>query len=129
MMTSSDRTHLVKASERRRETSQTPGMDREEAVRTPSMWAGIAKTAPHAFSGWHHHGAYESVIFVLRGAVRLEYGPGGKETLDGAAGETLYVAPGEVHREGNPGDEPSEIVVVRGGEGELVINETGPAPG
>jgi uncharacterized RmlC-like cupin family protein len=124
-----DATHLIRASERRRETSQTPGMEREEAVRTPSMWAGIAKTSGHTFSGWHHHGAYESVIYVLRGALRLEYGPGGKEIIEAAAGETLYVAPGEVHREGNPGDEPSEIVVVRGGEGELVVNETGPAPG
>jgi uncharacterized RmlC-like cupin family protein len=129
MMTSSDRTHLIKASERKRETSQTPGMDREEAVRTPSMWAGIAKTAGHTFSGWHHHGAYESVIYVLAGSLRLEYGPGGKETLEASAGETVYVAPGEVHREGNPGDEASEIVVVRGGQGELVVNETGPAPG
>jgi uncharacterized RmlC-like cupin family protein len=124
-----DATHLIRASERRRETSQTPGMEREEAVRTPSMWAGIAKTAGHTFSGWHHHGAYESVIYVLSGALRLEYGAGGREIIEAAAGETLYVAPGEVHREGNPGDEPSELVVVRGGEGELVVNETGPAPG
>ena len=124
-----DATHLIRASERRRETSQTPGMEREEAVRTPSMWAGIAKTAGHTFSGWHHHGAYESVIYVLSGALRLEYGAGGSEIIEAAPGETLYVAPGEVHREGNPGDEPSEIVVVRGGEGEIVINETGPAPG
>ena len=69
------------------------------------------------------------MIHVLQGVVRLEYGPGGKEIIEAAAGETLYVAPGEVHREGNPGDEPSEIVVVRGGEGEIVINEAGPAPG
>ena len=114
-MTSSERTHLVRASERRRETGQTPGMEREEAVRTTSMWAGIATTAGQTFSGWHHHGAYESVIHVLRGRVRLEFGPGGRETLEAAAGDTLYVAPGEVHREGNPGDDQSEIVVVRGG--------------
>jgi len=124
-----DATHLTRASERRHETSQTLGMDREECVRTPSMWAGIAKTTGHTFSGWHHHGAYESVIYILSGALRLEYGPGGREIIDAAAGDTLYVAPGEVHREGNPGDGPSELVVVRGGEGEIVINEAGPAPG
>ena len=127
-MTSSERTHLVRASERRRETSQTPGMEREEAVRTTSMWAGLARTAGHTFSGWHYHGAYESIIHVLRGRVRLEFGPGGRETLEAAPGDTLYVAPGEVHREGNPGDDQSEILVVRGGEGELVVNEAGPAP-
>ena len=124
---SSDQTRLIRAAERRRETSQTPGMEREEAVRTPGLWAGVAKTAGHTFSGWHHHGAYESVIHVLRGRVRLEFGRMGQTVLEAAVGDTLYVAPGEVHREGNPGDEPSEIVVVRGGSGEIVVNVEGPA--
>lgn len=123
----SDKTHLIRASERKRETSQTPGMEREQSVRTASMWAGLARTAGNTFSGWHHHGAYESVIFVLRGRLRLEFGKGGQETLEAAAGDTLYVAAGEVHREGNPGDDQSEIVVVRGGSGELVVNVDGPS--
>jgi uncharacterized RmlC-like cupin family protein len=125
--TGNERTHLVRANERRRETNQTPGMEREQAVQTPGMWAGIARTAAGTFSGWHHHGAHESVIHVLRGRVRLEYGPGGHTALEAAPGETLYVAPGEVHREGNPGEEQSEIVVVRGGQGDLVVNVPGPA--
>ena len=120
-------TRLVRASERRRETTQTPGMIREEAVRTEGMWAGIAKTAARTFSGWHHHGRYESVIHVLRGRLRLEYGRAGGTTLEANAGDTVYVAPGEIHREGNPGEEESEIVVVRGGEGEIVVNVPGPA--
>jgi uncharacterized RmlC-like cupin family protein len=127
MTTPSERTRLIRAADRRRETTQTPGMEREEAVRTPSMWAGIATTTGRTFSGWHHHGAYESVIHVLRGRVRLEYGHGGAQVIDARAGDTLYVAPGEIHREGNPDDERSEIVVVRGGRGEIVVNVPGPA--
>ena len=123
----SDQTHLVRASERKRETTQTPGMEREQAVRTPSMWAGVAKTEGHTFSGWHHHGAYESAIYVLRGRIRLEFGKGGKDVLEAAAGDTLYIAPGEIHREGNPDDEASELVVVRGGSGDIVTNADGPA--
>lgn len=123
---SSERTRLVRASERRRETAQTPGMEREEAVRSDRLWAGVAKTAGRTFSGWHHHGAYESVIYVMRGRLRLEFGSGGRDVLDAGAGDTLYVAPGEVHREGNPGDETSEILVVRAGEGEIVSNLPGP---
>ena len=122
----SERTRLVRPSERRHETTQTPGMRREEAVRTPTLWAGIAFTAPRTFSGWHHHGEYESVIHVLRGVVRLEFGRRGEQILEATPGETLYVAPREIHREGNPGDEDSEIVVVRGGEGEIVVNVAGP---
>jgi hypothetical protein len=34
---------------------------------------------------------------------------------------------GAIHREGNPGGEPSEIVVVRSGHGPVVINVVGPA--
>lgn len=123
---STDRTRLVRAADRRRETQQTPGMAREEALRTDHLWAGVAKTAARAFSGWHHHGAYASVIHVVRGRLRLEFGSGGRDALEAAAGDTLYVAPGEVHREGNPTDEPSEALVVRAGEGEIVINVPGP---
>jgi len=122
----SERTRLIRASERRPETTQTAGMRREEAVRTASLWAGLARTAGRTFSGWHHHGAYESVIYVLRGHVRLEFGAGGRETLEAGTGDTLYVAPGEIHREGNPADDESEILVVRGGEGEVVVNVAGP---
>ncbi len=120
-------THLLRARERRRETTQTPGMSREEAVRTEAMWAGTAVTEGGRFSGWHHHGAYESVIYVLRGRVRLEYGAGGAKSLEGEPGDTLYVAPGEVHREGNPDTDTSEIFVVRAGSGDIVINVDGPA--
>ena len=123
-----ERTRLVRANERRHETTQTPGMTREEAVGTPTMWAGTATTAGHTFSGWHHHGAYESVIFVQRGRLRLEFGASGREVIEAAEGDTLYVAPGEIHREGNPGEGTSEIIVVRGGEGEIVVNVPGPAP-
>lgn len=123
---SNDRTRLVRASERRGETVQTTGMEREEAVRTEHLWAGVAKTAARTFSGWHHHGAYESVIHVVRGRLRLEFGSGGHDVLEARPGDTLYVAPGEVHREGNPGDEPSEVFVLRSGEGEIVTNVPGP---
>jgi len=35
--------------------------------------------------------------------------------------------PAEIHREGNDGIEESEIVVMRAGGGELVVNVAGPA--
>jgi uncharacterized RmlC-like cupin family protein len=125
---SSERTRLVRAAERRRETTQTPGMAREEAVRTALVWSGIAITAGGAFSGWHHHGEHESVIHVKSGRLRLEFGLGGTSALEAGPDDTIYVAPGEIHREGNPGDDPSEIFVVRAGSGELVVNVAGPAP-
>ena len=86
----------------RTEGPATAGMIREEAVATGSMWAGLVRTAPGMMSGWHHHGDFESVIYVTTGALVMEFGPGGLETLDAQPGDFVYVAPGAVHREQPP---------------------------
>jgi uncharacterized RmlC-like cupin family protein len=106
----------------------TPGMHREQALATERLWAGHVTTEAGAVSGWHHHGAYETSIYVLAGTMRMESGPGGAQVLDGEAGDFLYVPPGAIHRESNPSDEASAVVVVRSGEGEPVINVDGPEP-
>lgn len=85
------------APEERTEGVPTPGMIREEAVATDRMWAGLARTEVGMASGWHHHGGYESTIYVLSGALRMEFGPGGTEVLEAGPGDFLYVAPGAVH--------------------------------
>ena len=126
MTTKQLETRVVKPRERTRETGQTPGMIREQAIRTDRAWAGVALNEALALSGWHHHGDHESVIYVLTGRARLECGPGGKTVLEAGPGDFIYVAPGEIHREGNPGEEPAEIVVVRAGDGEIVVNVAGP---
>ena len=110
----------------RTEGQATTGMIREEAVATEAMWAGLVRTAPGMMSGWHHHGDFESVIYVTTGALVMEFGPGGRETLEARPGDFLYVAPRAIHRESNPTDDASHIVVVRSGSGEAVINVDGP---
>ena len=112
----------------RTEGPATAGMVREEAVATEGMWAGLVRTAPRMTSGWHHHGRFESVIYVQTGALEMEFGPGGRETLEAGPGDFLYVAPGAVHRESNPTADESHIIVVRSGSGEAVINVAGPEP-
>jgi uncharacterized RmlC-like cupin family protein len=77
-------------------------------------------------SGWHHHGGYQTTIYVLSGALRMEFGLGGSEVLEATTGNFLYVAPGAIHRESNPTDHESDVVVVRSGSGEPVINVKGP---
>jgi uncharacterized RmlC-like cupin family protein len=114
------------APDERIEGASTPGMIREEAVATDGMWAGFVRTGRGMVSGWHHHGAYETAIYVISGALRMEFGSGGAETLEGRPGDFLYVAPGAVHRESNPSDQESHIVVVRSGTGLPVVNVDGP---
>jgi uncharacterized RmlC-like cupin family protein len=57
----------------------------------------------------------------------MESGPGGHEVIEAAAGDFLHVPAGAVHRESNPGDAESSIVVVRAGTGPTTVNVDGPA--
>jgi uncharacterized RmlC-like cupin family protein len=118
---------LIKPEERR-EGQATPGMRREEAIATDRMWAGLVVTAPGMVSGWHHHGDYETVICVLTGAFRMEFGPGGGEVLEAGPRDFLFVEPGAIHRESNPSAEDGTAVIVRSGSGEPVFNVDGPSP-
>ena len=113
--------------EERTEGQATPGMTREQAIGTDTMWAGFVRTDAGMVSGWHHHGEYETSIYVVSGALRMESGPGGAEVLDAAPGDFVYVPAYAVHREGNPSAEESTLVVVRGGTGEPVFNVDAPA--
>ncbi len=108
--------------------SATPGMVRDEAVATQQTWAGLVRTEAGMLSGWHHHGDYESVIYVLRGLLRMESGPGGASVVEAAPGDFLLVPRGAIHREGNPSPDQGTAVVVRSGRGEAVVNVDGPAP-
>ena len=56
-------------------TPQTPGMYRQAAINharvgAQKIWAGTVAIEANARTGVHHHGALESVIFVLRGKAR-----------------------------------------------------------
>ena len=101
-------------------------MIREEAIATDGIWAGLVRTAPGMVSGWHHHGGYETTIYVQAGTVRMEFGPEGARTVEGGPGDFVYVAPHAVHRESNPTEHESQIVVVRSGSGKPVVNVKGP---
>jgi uncharacterized RmlC-like cupin family protein len=101
-------------------------MRRSQALATEQVWAGVVHTEPGAFSGWHHHGAHESVIYVASGALRLESGEAGQDVFDAQAGEFVYVPPHCVHREGNTTEAVSTLVVTRSGQGPSVFNVDGP---
>jgi uncharacterized RmlC-like cupin family protein len=111
----------------RRPGAPTPGMHREEAVATETTWAGLLRTDAGMISGWHHHGEYESVIYVLAGRLRMESGPGGASIVEAGPGDFLFVPRGSIHREGNPSEVQGTAVVVRSGRGDPVVNVEGPA--
>jgi uncharacterized RmlC-like cupin family protein len=105
----------------------TPGMTREAAHVAEGLWSGVAFTEPGMTSGWHHHGDYETVIYVASGALHMEAGPNGGQIIEAGPGDFVYVPRGAVHREGNPSDQRSELVIVRTGSGPTTTNVEGPA--
>jgi uncharacterized RmlC-like cupin family protein len=113
--------------EDRVEGDPTPGMAREQATATDGLWAGLVRTEAGMVSGWHHHGGYETSIYVLTGTLRMESGSNGASIVEAGPGDFLFVPRGAIHREANPGDSESQIVVVRSGQGPPVINVDGPA--
>ncbi len=110
----------------RSEGDPTAGMIREEAILTDRLWAGFVRTAPGSTSGWHHHGDHDTSIYVLRGALKLEFGPDGSDVVEGAPDDFILIPPNTVHRESNPSGAESHLIVVRAGEGPPTVNVDGP---
>ena len=127
-MAASDPARVVRPTERV-EADPTPGMRRERAIDVEGLWAGLVRTAPGMTSGWHHHGDYDTSIYVASGTLRMESGPGGADIVTAHAGDFVHVPKGAIHREGNDGDRESHLVVVRAGHGPPTVNVDGPAPG
>ncbi|WP_432477131.1 cupin domain-containing protein [Nocardioides sp. GXQ0305] len=105
----------------------TPGMARSLAMHEDGMWTGLVDTEPGAVSGWHHHGDHETTLYIVSGRMRLESGEGGGHVVEAGPGDFIRVPAGAVHRESNPGEEPSRAVIVRCGTGEPTVNVDGPA--
>ena len=105
----------------------SPGVSREQAIVMEGFWTGVAFTEPGVVSGWHHHGNYETSIYVASGRVRLECGLDGHEIIEASVGDFIHVPAGAIHRESNPGDTTSSLVLLRVGTGSTTINTVGPA--
>jgi uncharacterized RmlC-like cupin family protein len=109
-------------------TAQTPGMDRKAAINfaragARKLWAGTVSIQPDAKTGAHHHGALESVIYVLRGKARMRWGERLEFVAEAGPGDFIYVPPYVPHQEINASaSEPLECVLVRSDNEAVVIN-------
>ena len=104
----------------------TPGMDRRRLLEHDDRWVGWVQTDPGVAGGWHHHGARDSYVYVLRGTVTIEYGAGGTRSLTGRAGDLIFNPARMVHREVTGPGGPAEALVIRIGPGPLNVNVDGP---
>jgi uncharacterized RmlC-like cupin family protein len=103
-------------------------MHREEAFADRGVWVGTLRTEPGVVTGWHHHGTYDTYIYVTAGEFRLECGPGGSRVEVCGPGTFIFIPGGEIHREASATADGVEALLVRVGEGEVVINNDGPGP-
>lgn len=109
-------------------TAQTPGMDRKAAINAArvgaqKIWAGTVSIHANAKTGAHHHGALESVIYVLRGKARMRWGEHLEFTAEAGPGDFIYVPPYVPHQEINASpDETLECVLVRSDNEAVVVN-------
>jgi uncharacterized RmlC-like cupin family protein len=109
-------------------TAQTPGMQRAAAINlarvgSKKLWAGTVIIQPNAKTGAHHHGALESVIYVVRGAARMRWGEQLEFVADAEPGDFVFVPPYVPHQEINAlSDAPLECVLVRSDNESVVVN-------
>ena len=109
-------------------TSQTPGSQRHAAICgergvNSSMWGGTFLVEPGARTGIHHHGSQETIVYVLEGESRVEWGEHGERSATVRAGDFLHVPAGLPHREINPStDKPFRWIVIRSSAEPIVVN-------
>ena len=103
-------------------------MDRAAAINfarvgARKIWAGTVSIHPNAKTGAHHHGALESVIYVLRGRARMRWGDALEFTAEAGPGDFIFVPPYVPHQEINAlTDETLECVLVRSDSDAVVVN-------
>jgi len=92
-------------------------------VGAQKIWAGTVRIDPNAKTGAHHHGALESVIYVVSGRARMRWGEQLEFVAEAGPGDFIYVPPYVPHQEINAlSDQPLHCVLVRSDNEAVVVN-------
>jgi uncharacterized RmlC-like cupin family protein len=63
------------------------------------LWAGTMVVQPDAKTGPHHHGELETVLYVVKGRVRMRWGDHLELSEEARAGDFVYVPPYVPHHD------------------------------
>ena len=119
---------VIKGDQLDTNTAQTPGMNRAAAINlarvgAQKIWAGTVNIYPNAKTGAHHHGALESVIYVIRGKARMRWGEKLEYVAEAEPGDFIFIPPYVPHQEINAStNETLECVLVRSDNEAVVVN-------
>lgn len=90
-----------------------PGLSAKN-VPARKLSMNVATIPPGGVAYAHIHVEFEVMLYILKGRVRHEYGPGLKKVIDNQAGDFIYIEPGVPHEVFNLSDtEPVVAVVAR----------------
>ena len=84
------------------------------AKNTPArqLSMNVATIPPGGVAHAHVHVGFEVMLYILAGRVRHEYGEGLGESIENAAGDFIFIAPGVPHEVFNLSDEEPVVAVV-----------------
>jgi uncharacterized RmlC-like cupin family protein len=104
------------------------GTERRQQFEREGHWADWIRNDAGDVSGWHHHAANHTYVYVSSGSVTIEFGPGGAESIVADAGDFFIVPSQTIHRETTDQASDLEAFIIRvGGEPEHV-DVDGPEP-
>jgi uncharacterized RmlC-like cupin family protein len=124
----SDGIRIVSSEEFDSSTAQTPGSKRVAAIEGRSafdrrMWGGLFFVEPKSQTAIHHHGAQETIVYVLEGQAVIRWGERGELEAIAKPGDFIRVPPFLPHQETNPSDSVTfSWVVVRSTPLAIIIN-------
>ncbi|MGQ0640668.1 MAG: cupin domain-containing protein [Gemmatimonadaceae bacterium] len=72
----------------------------------------VATIPPGGVAYAHIHVDFEVMLYILSGRVRHEFGEGCRHTLENAAGDFIFIAPGVPHEVFNVSDDEPVVAVV-----------------
>ena len=83
-------------------------------VSSRKLSMNVATIPPGGVAYAHIHVGFELMLYILKGRVRHEYGPGLKKSIENQAGDFIFIEPGIPHEVFNLSDtEPVVAVVAR----------------
>jgi uncharacterized RmlC-like cupin family protein len=127
-MSNSSAIRIIHPSEFDKGTQQTPGSERQAAAAPElgidsTMWGGVFEVKPGARTGIHHHGAQQTIAYVLSGVCEVRWGANGEFSAGAEAGDFIHVPAFLPHMEINTSESQSfHWVVVRSTSTPIVVN-------
>ena len=107
----------------------TPGLDERQRHDPDGRWIGLSGWITNEagdVSGWHHHAANDTYVYVIRGSITIEFGPGGGERIEARAGDFFLVPADTIHREATSPDGDLEAFILRVGREPEYVGVDGP---